>query len=289
MHRNRFFIIAICLFAPAFNIFAQDLYSFRGFESPVCVVQYGGYYYLSNAGAGLTGKDGDGYISRVKSDGSQEEVTMKYIAGLDSPHGIAASQGILYICDVDRLLGFDLQNKKKVLDLSFAAEKTQQLSGIAFTDNNTLYVSATDINAIFQVDLSGKKYRLWTESTAPNSLLIEKEKMYVSSWGTDSLPNGKISVIDMKKPSYKQIEGCEGYLRGLALAGNKLYFGDWVDVKNKRGVIRWHRLDTGENGEMKFTEKMGGPAEFIYDSRNNLFIVPAVLEGKVYGAMGFKP
>ncbi|MDR0815520.1 MAG: hypothetical protein LBN37_07205 [Bacteroidales bacterium] len=283
---NRLFIIAICLFAPLFSVFSQDLYSFRGFDSPVSIVQYGGYYYLSNAGAGFTGKDGDGYISRTKSDGSQEEVTMKYIAGLDSPHGIAASQGVLYVCDVDRLLGFDLQTKKKVLDLSFAAEKTQQLSGIVFADNNTLYVSATDINAIFKVDISGK-YRLWTEITAPNSLLIEKDKMYVSSWGTDSLPNGKISIIDMKKLKSEQIDGCEGYLWGLALAGNKLYFGDWVDFA-KRGVIRWHRLDNGENGEMKFTEKMSGPAEFLYDSRNNLFIVPAVLEGKVYGAMGFK-
>lgn len=284
---NRLFIIAVCLFAPLLSAVSQDLYSFRGFESPVSVVQYGGYYYLSNAGVGWTGKDGDGYISRVKSDGSQEEVTMKYIAGLDSPHGIAASQGVLYVCDVDRLLGFDLQNKKKVLDLSFADEKTRQLTGIAFADNNTLYVSATDVNAIFQVNLSGKKYRLWTASTAPNSLLIEKEKMYVSSWGTDSLPNGKISIIDMKNLKHEQIEGCEGYLRGLALAGNKLYFGDWVDF-NKRGVIRWHRLDNGDNGEIKFTEKMGGPADFLYDSRNNLFVVPAMLEGKVYGAMGFR-
>lgn len=289
MFGNRLFIIVISLFAPLLSAFSQDQYSFRGFETPVSVVQYGGYYYLSNAGGNTdrTAKDGDGYISRTKSDGSQEEVTMKYITGLDSPHGIAASQGVLYVCDVDRLLGFDLQTKKKVLDLNFSAEKTKQLSGIAFANNNTLYVSATDVNAIFKVDLAAKKYQLWTQTTAPNSLLIEKEKMYVSSWGTDSLPNGKISIIDMKKLTIENVEGCQGYLWGLALADNKLYFCDWVAFA-KQGVIKWHNLTDGKNGQLKLTEKMSGPAEFIYDSHNNLFIVPAMLEGKVYGAMGFK-
>jgi hypothetical protein len=289
MFKFRLVIVVLGLCFPVFCVFSQDQYNFRGFEAPMSVVQYGGYFYLSNAGSNpdMTAKDGDGYISRIKSDGSQEEVTKKYITGLDSPHGIAASQGILYVCDVDRLFGFDLQTKKKVLDLSFATEKTKQLSGIAFADNNTLYVSATDIHAIFKVDLVAKNYRLWIETTAPNSLLIEKEKMYVSSWGTDSLPNGKIGVIDMKKHTYEPLAGCEGYLWGLALSGNKLYFCDWVAFA-KRGVIRWRHLTSGENGQLQLSEKMGGPAELLYDSRNDLFIVPAVLEGRVYGAVGFE-
>ena len=91
------------------SVYGQDQYSYRGFDSPVGVAHYGGYYYLSNAGEnfGLAVKDGDGYISRIKSDGSQEEVTLKYITGLNNPRGIFAIQGTLYICDIDRLVGFD--------------------------------------------------------------------------------------------------------------------------------------------------------------------------------------
>ncbi|MDR1865655.1 MAG: hypothetical protein LBR08_08815 [Bacteroidales bacterium] len=282
-------MMIISLFLPFFPAFSQDQYSYRGFDAPVSVVQYGGYYYLSNAGKNKnrSAKDGDGYISRLKSDGSQEEVTLKYISGLDSPHGIFALQGVLYVCDVDRLAGFDLKSKKKVFELSFAGEKTVQLSGIACADNKTMYVSASDIHAVFEVDLAGKTYKKWMETTAPNSLLIDRDKMYVCSWGIDSLPNGKLGVIDMKKKTYRQLGNCEGYLWGLALDGKKLYFCDWVAFA-KRGVIRWYHLDTGSSGQIKLTSKMGGPADFIYDAHNDLFIIPAVLEGLVYGALGFK-
>jgi hypothetical protein len=288
MFKHRLWV-AIGLFLPLACAFSQDQYSYRGFDAPVCVIRYGGYLYLSNAGKNpdRTVKDGDGYISRIKDDGSQDEVTMKYITGLDSPYGIAASQGILYVCDVDRLLGFNLRTKSKVFELSFAPEGVRRLSGLFFSDDNTLYVSATDINTIFKVDPGRNQYSEWIKIPSPNSLLIDKNRMYVSSWSGDSLPDGKISVIDMNGKTYETLPGCEGYLWGLALDGKTLYYCDWMAF-DKRGVIKWHRLDTGDSGQLKFTEKMAGPADFIFDTRNNLFIIPAMLEGKVYGALGFK-
>ncbi|MDR1673299.1 MAG: hypothetical protein LBS09_07575 [Bacteroidales bacterium] len=280
-------IIGLLVYQP---VFAQDQYSYRGFDAPISIVQYGGYFYLSNAGnvAAMSAKDGDGYISRIRSDGSQEEVTSKFLSGLDSPHGIYAWQSVLYVCDVDRLLGFDLQSKKKVFELSFAAHHTVCLSDIASSGNHIIYVSATDINAIFEVNLTEKTCKKWMETVAPNSLLIDKDRMYVSSWGTDSLPNGKLGVIDMQRKTYRQLGECEGLLWGLAIDGKRLYFCDWVSMNAKRGVLRWYHLDTGECGRIQLTSKIGGPADFIYDSRNDLFVIPAVLEGAVYGAVGFK-
>ncbi len=279
--------IILCILTTV--AYGQDQYSYSGFDAPVSATEYGGYYYLSNSGKnfGTSIKDGDGYISRVKSDGSQEEVTMKYITGLDNPRGIFALQGTLYVCDVDRLLGFDPRTKKKVFELSFAKENTVQLTDIVSANNKTVYVSAPDINMIFEVDLSSKKYKKWFETSAPTGLLIDKNQMYVTSWGTDSLPNGKLGVIDMKKKEYKQLTDNEGYYWGLALNGNKLYYADWIQF-GKRGVIKRINLDTGETGQVNLTSKVGGPAGFIYDSRNNIFIIPAVSEGVVYGAMGFK-
>ncbi len=278
---------SLCFVTTA--IYGQDQYSYRGFDAPVSATQYGGYYYLSNAGksSDMSLKDGDGYISRVKSDGSQEEVTMKYITGLNSPTGILALQGTLYVCDVDRIVGFDLNSKKKVFELSFAPEHTLRLTGIVADNQKTIYVSATDIHAIFEVDLSTKKYKKWMETVAPSGLLMDKNQMYVCSVGTDSLPNGKLGMIDMKSKKYTQLTDYEGYLWGLALNGAKLYFSDWMQF-SKRGVIRWINLSTKEMGQVNLTSKVGGPADFIYDARNRIFIIPAVLEGVVYGAIGFE-
>ena len=275
----------ICFFV---SVHAQDQYSYMGFDSPVSVTLFGGYYYLSNSGKnfGLATEDGDGYISRIRSDGSQEEVTMKYITGLNNPRGIYAIQGTLYICDIDRLVGINLRTKAKVFELSFEKENVTQLTHIASENDKVLYVSAPDIDAIFEVDISAKKYKKWTETTAPAGLLISNNQMYVCSLGTDSLANGKLGVIDMKTKKYSQLTDDEGYLWGLALNGKRLYYSDWVQFA-KRGVIKWVDLDTKSTGQVKFTSKIGGPADFVYDARNDIFIIPAVLEGVVFGCLGF--
>ncbi len=287
MNKFKFWIgINLCFLTTA--VYGQDQYSYDGFDAPVSVTQYGGHYYLSCAGKnfGTSVKDGDGYVSRIRSDGSQEDA-VKFIAGLNNPRGILAVQGTLYACDIDRLVGFDLKSKKKVFELSFAGEKTIQLTDIVSNNDKILYVSATDINTIFEVDLSAKKYKKYAEPIAPSGMLIDKNLMYVCSWGTDSLPNGKLGVIDMTSRKYTQLSDYEGFLWGLALNGNQLYFSDWVQF-GKRGIINRFDLKTKEVRHIKFTSKMGGPAGFVYDARNNIFIVPAVSEGKVYGAMGFK-
>ena len=283
-----FIFLIINLFFYA-SIHAQDQYSIRGFDSPVSVTLYGGYYYLSSSGKnfGLAIKDGDGYISRIRSDGSQEEVTLKYITGLNNPRGIYAINGILYVCDIDRLVGFDLRSGAKVSELSFEKENVRQLTHITSANDKMVYVSATDIDAIFEVDLSSKKYSKWTETVAPGGLLINNNQMYVCGMGTDSISNGKLGVIDMKTRKYTQLIGDEGFYWGLALHGKRLYYSDWVQFA-KRGVIKWVDLDTRLTGQMNFTSKIGGPADFIYDARNDLFIIPAVLEGIVFGCMGFR-
>ena len=289
MFNMKWFFLLFCVpFCCLVSVPAQDQYSYSGFDSPVSVTQYGGYYYLSNSGKnfGLATKDGDGYISRIRSDGSQEDVTYKYITGLNNPRGIYAIQGTLYVCDIDRLVGIDLRSKNKVFELSFEKDHVQQLTSIASINDKILYVSATDVNAIFEVDLSAKKYAKWAETTTPTGLLINNNRMYVCSMGTDSLPNGKIGVVDMKTKQYSPLNDDEGYFWGLVLHGKKLYYSDWIQFA-KRGVIKWINLDDHSTGQVKFTSKIGGPTDFIYDARNDIFIIPAVLEGVVFGCIGF--
>ena len=284
-------ILFIALFASVCffkSVKAQDQYSYSGFDSPVSITLFGGFYYLSNSGKnfGTTIKDGDGYISRIRSDGTQNEVTYKYITGLNNPRGIYPIQGTLYICDIDRLVGIDIKTKAKVFELSFEKDKVTQLTNIASDNDKILYVSAPCVNAIFEVDIAAKTYKKWTETTTPTGLLISNNQMYVSSFGTDSLPNGKLGVIDMRTKRYTPLIEDEGYFWGLALDGKRLYYSDWVYF-SKRGVIKWVDIDTKSTGQLKFTSRIGGPADFKFDARNDLFIIPAVLEGIVFGCLGF--
>jgi hypothetical protein len=291
MANKFFYLLFLTSLCMSKFVCGQDQYSYHGFDAPVSVTEYGGYYYLSNSGEnfGTAIKDGDGYISRIKSDGSQEEVTMKYITGLNNPRGIYAIQGILYICDIDRLIGINLKSKKKEFELDFTNENTKLLTDMTSVNDNdkVIYVSATDIHIIFEVDLQTKKYVKWAEATSTSGLLIHSQQMYLCSMGTDSLPNGKLGVIDLNTKKYAPLNVDEGYLWGVAFHGKRLYYSDWMQFA-KRGVIKWIDIDTQSTGQVKLTSKIGGPADFMYDARNDIFIVPAVLEGVVFGAMGFE-
>ena len=280
-------LIVSCLVATV-ALYGQDQYGLGGFDAPVSVTQYGGFFYLTNSGNnyGTAIEDGDGYISRVRSDGSQQDPTMRFITGLNNPRGIHAIDGTLYVCDINRLVGFDIRSQRRVFEVSFERENVTQLTGIASVNNNTVYLTATDINAIFEVNILTGQYQKWLDITAPTGILINNNQMFVSSFGTDSLPNGKLGVIDMRTKNYTRLTDDEGMFYGLALAGRRLYYSDWVQFA-RRGVVKWVDIDTRATGQMNFTSRIGGPADFLFDQRNDLFIIPAVLEGVVYGCMGF--
>ena len=287
MYKKGLFALFIVSCTFSLSVFGQDQWSLGGFDSPVSATQYGGQIYLSNSGKnfGLPVADGDGYISRVRSDGSQQDPT-RFITGLNNPRGIEAIQGTLYVCDIDRLIGFDLRTQRKIFEISFEKENTSQLTAIANLNDRTVYVSATDINTIFEVDLSTGNYQKWVETVAPTGLLINNGQMYVCSMGTDSLTNGKLGAIEMRTKRYTQLTDDEGIFYGLALNGKRLYYSDWVQFA-RRGVIKWVDIDTKATGQLRLSTRIGGPADFLFDARNDLFIIPAVLEGVVHGCMGF--
>ena len=289
MSKRLLFVLFIVSCSFSTVVYGQDQYSLGGFNSPASVTQYGGFFYLSNSGNnfGTAIADGDGYISRVRSDGSQQEPTMSFITGLNNPRGVLAIQNILYVCDINRLVGFDLRTQRRVFELSFENENVTQLTGIASVNDRNVYLTATDINAIFEVDLTTGQYVKWTETTAPTGILIEDNRMYICSFGTDSLPNGKLGFIDMRTKTYTQLTDDEGYLYGLALDGRRLYYSDWMQLAGRRGLIKWINIDTRATGQVNLTTRIGGPADFHYDARNDLFIIPSVLEGVVHGCMGF--
>ena len=92
MSKKVLIVLFIACYFVCASALGQEQYSLRGFEAPFSVTQYGGFLYLSNAGNnfGLAEEDGDGYISRIRSDGSQQDPTMKFITGLNNPRGVLA-------------------------------------------------------------------------------------------------------------------------------------------------------------------------------------------------------
>jgi hypothetical protein len=256
------------------------------FASPESIVVSGGFMYVSNVGEKLdpTTKDGDGYITRLTAKGGIKE--KKFIEGLDAPKGLIVVNNILYVADIDKVLGFDAATGEKKYEIDFSGEKTSFLNGFAARDGAILYVSATDIGKIFEIKLGPvPSFRTLADGMAgPNGLAYVpgNNTLYVVCWGTDGKPNGPIGAIDLaqRNPSFKRIGKYQGYLDGVLYANKTLIFSDWVSFE-KAGTIKMIQVDIGSVAEVKLEEPIGGPADFTRDPTTGDLLIPAMIDGTI--------
>ena len=257
-----------------------------GFENPESAVSDGTDIYVSNLGKDLkpSQRDGDGYISRLKKDGTVLE--MKYITGLNAPKGMVFIGKNLYVADVDKVLGFELATKKKIFELPIN-DRVLFLNDIVVRDNTTLYVSGTDVNKIYEIKLGAtptyKALALANITPGPNGLWFDRpsSKLYVVGMGADNKSNGRFGCVNLAgaTPTYEELSTTNGVYDGVCLSGGELYFTNWVTMGQNVGVLQSFNLTSKQTTNL-VTEKFGGPADFSVAGTGELFL-PRMTENKV--------
>jgi hypothetical protein len=118
-------------------------------------------FYAATVGEELatTAKDGDGSIARLAPDGTVE--TLRFLpasddATLHAPKGTVVLGGRLYTADIDRVVGFSLDERAKVTEVSLRDKDVSFLNDVAVVDDQTLVVSAPRQGRIYRVDLDEK-------------------------------------------------------------------------------------------------------------------------------------
>lgn len=116
-------------------------------------------FYAANVGTKLapSAKDGDGFISRLSANGNVE--TLRFLpasddAVLNAPKGTVVIDGRLYTADIDRVVGFDLDTREQIADISLADKGVTFLNDIAVMDEQTLFASGSSQGTIYRVDLA---------------------------------------------------------------------------------------------------------------------------------------
>ena len=284
---RKYVIIAICLLA-VLQLVACSTKSIvvEGFSSPESVTSDGHYFYVSNVGEELkpTVKDGDGYISRLSTDGKVLE--RKFIKGLNAPKGMVVSGGILYVADIDRIKGFQLETGEQVFDLF--VEGTSFLNDIVVLDKGELLVSATDTGALYLVKTGEhpglSKVEVAGEIYGTNGLCFDPQSktVYFASFGKDHKPTGFIGKGSFKdgKLVFKKVYSEKGLYDGIAFCEGKLLFSDWV-ASSKKGIIIQEDMETGKISKVDLGEKIGGPADFYLDLKGKRLWIPMMMENKV--------
>jgi hypothetical protein len=203
----------------------------------------------------------------------------------DQSGGFSMLRKAIAVVDIDKVYAYELIYNSKVFYLDMS-KVSGFLNDIVSLNDSILFVSATDKNCIFKINMHTKVYeKLNTPKIkGANGLCLDKEKknLYCVGWGENNLPNGEIWKINLATMKSEKLGDDLGYLDGCGIYNNRLYFSDWVETDAKKGVIRYMDLNSHAITTLDNTEPIGGPADFCIDEAQKLLIVPAMIEGVVY-------
>lgn len=127
------------------------------------------FIYVSNVNE--YAKDGNGFISRVSIDGRQ--VDLHWLAGLDSPTGVAVFDERLYFADFDSLKVADT-NTGMIVASYLAPDSNPALNDVAISATGQVFVTGSASNSIYVLD--GDELRVWLHH---DTLLQQANGLYV--------------------------------------------------------------------------------------------------------------
>lgn len=103
--------------------------------------------YVSNIDGDASEKDGEGFISTVRPDGTVSQ--LKWVSGLNAPKGMALMDGKLYVTDIDELVEItiadsSITNRYAVPGAAFLNDAATDGQKVYFSDSKTGNVHVLD-------------------------------------------------------------------------------------------------------------------------------------------------
>jgi hypothetical protein len=235
-----------------------------------------GDLFVSNINGEGTAKDGNGYIAKLTTDGKLVEA--KWATGLNAPKGMRSAGGLLWVSDIDEVIGISLKDGKVAQRVMIEGAKF--LNDVATSDDGTVYVSDMPASKIYAIrDGKATVFAEGEKLESPNGLLVDGDRLVLAAWGyaPDFMPkvNGRLLSLDLKSKLVTPItKEPTSNLDGVELDGRGGYLlTDW-----KAGKV-FHVTKQGETHLLAQFEQ--GTADHAYVPKKNLLILPHMLQDKV--------
>jgi len=216
-------------------------------------------------------KDANGFIQQYTVHG--KIVELKWVGGLNAPKGMRANKGMLWVADIDEVVGIDVASAKVMKRI--AVPGSAFLNDVAIGKDGTVYVSDTVKGKVFQI--KGDQPSVFLEGAileAPNGILVNGNKLVVAGWGTGFAADwsvktpGNLFTIDLKTKKKNLITKKPlGNLDGLELTAT----GDYVVSDSAAGKI--YRVSTKGKVETLATGYKIS-ADIGYVAPRNILLVP---------------
>jgi hypothetical protein len=259
----------------------------EGFQGPESV-KYDAdldVWYVSNINGTPVDRDGNGYISRLKGDGTVD--SLKFIAGgvngvkLDSPKGLALQGDTLWVADIVNVRGFNRRTGAPVASIPIKGAKF--LNDVAAGEDG-LYVTDTGVEgSASRLNHVGpdRVYRIDPKHAV--SVAIENDSLAGANGITWDASGRRFVVVPFVgktvvawTPGSKTVTplgGTKGMADGVELLdGGRILFTSWADSS----------LDVLENGTVTpVSTGLPSPADIGVDTKRNRVAIPLLMENRV--------
>jgi len=255
-----------------------------GLSTPESVEYYAAedVYLVSNINGSPFAADDNGFISKLKPDGSVIE--LKWIDGagknvsLNAPKGLAIVGNYLFVADINQVHVFELPEGKQKKSISI--EGSTFLNGITPGPDSSVYVTDSGFNEGFKPSGIDAVYRVWANGKYatiiknknlghPNGVWYDKDILVINTFGSGKIirieSNGKLT--EMPTPPKGGLDGLVKLQDGRLITSS--WGGSAIYALNKDGTftVLADHLDT--------------PADIGVDTKRNRLLIPLFKQNKV--------
>ncbi|HZJ13324.1 MAG TPA: hypothetical protein VFD26_11895 [Methyloceanibacter sp.] len=253
------------------------LWETKGLAAPESVVYdpVTDVLYVSNINGAVMQKDGNGFIARLKPDGTLLE--RQWVKGLNSPTGLALRGRTLYVADVDQLI--EINAASGAVTKRHKTKGAIFLNDVAVAEDGTVYVSDTPMNTIWR--LKDGVFEPWLANddlNGPNGLLVQGDRLIVASFGRMPGEGQKqelagLLAVNLEDQSIEPLGQGEpvGNLDGLEpLKSGDYLVTDWAD-----GAL----YSIGAKGKAtQLIDLNQGSADLTYFPDTDTVLIPMMLD-----------
>ncbi len=222
-------------------------------------------YLISNVGSG--------FILSLKD---KQDFSIFNKANLDGPKGMAILGNNMYVADLKRVVGFDLQTgektfEQKVPDASF-------LNDVTASDGKMIYISDSDSSFIAMLNVVDKKLEIYKDKDLikPNGLYYQKTDKDTLLYIVSMKDNTPIKVLNLGTKVLTDIPHTE-MTRADGITRDKM--GEWLISSWADSTVYKYSPDFLMKSTIK--EKYQSPADIFYNPVTDELAIPQMQLNRV--------